>query len=229
MKVNSIKNIVSKHKKFRKEIRQNCLSKTSTQAVSKKGPSCGFKNIKVIQVSRKRGRDTRSAQTKNMMICSKKDTGADLKYKSDIITPQKETRRRRDTRQPVVIPGFNKPQKKEFLDFTPADDIHKPAGSFLSSSDSSSFIYGEPERLPVLESPEGRNYTVTSDSDEEVSEAEEKDESFCLNSAISKLKVMAKDGMTYEQFRNVFITDKKKPSFTQMSYFRVYEKLLEEC
>lgn len=231
MKVSMIETIDSKQRILRGRAKESYMSKTSTKILSQRGSSLVFRKAKVVQVSKEKKKHVRS-RVGSIAISSKKEIEIDSKFKSDIFKPQQSKREQEeDKRSKVVIPDFNKPHQKKFIASTPVDDIHCPTEPSPSSYDSRSPSCEEVQD----QSPSAGNINssfgpLSSEEGEESSEIQlPSKNSFSLENAVGKLKEMAKDGMTYEQFRGVFIPEKEKPSFTQFCYFRVYEKLLEEC
>lgn len=94
------------------------------------------------------------------------------------------------------------------------------------------------ERKQVQETSKNLNNLQEEDwaTDEENSSQEDQadEESpsrdrFCLKSALDKLEVLAEKGMTYQEFQEVFIPKKRKATFTEHCYFRIFEKHLEIC
>lgn len=56
----------------------------------------------------------------------------------------------------------------------------------------------------------------------------EEGEAFCLKKAVKKLNRLSQNGITFEEFEAIFIPKNRKATFTEMSYFRIFEKYLEE-
>lgn len=126
-------------------------------------------------------------------------------------------------------PIFSKLSRKTIHDEFQFEDLSDPE----TSSDPSIVENSVPLILPKRR-PAGHSEDLSFCSEKEGGEEEkgiddeEDNEEFSLDKVVKKLEALAEEGMTYQQFRGVFIPKKKKPTFTQYCYLRIFEKELVE-
>lgn len=128
----------------------------------------------------------------------------------------------------VESPIFSKPVQKSILDDIMFDQLSDPESSSEPSIVENTVLDNLPNR-DISKKKKAGDFSSCSNDHEVVSQAEgDQDEEFCLDKVVQKLEALAEEGMTYQQFRRVFIPKKKKATFTQYCYLRIFEKELIE-